>query len=643
MKMPTSLQIPFNYGALLAALLGCQSAHADDPILWVNFDDGMFTDSSVARTSTVLPSFVVTSTDVPPGFEGGKSLDLQILSQTRIMIVKLSEGAEGFTLSHWLKPSGLLAGQGSRALIHGTISGFRTSIEQPDDGSSDHVQLAFGINDENINTKAKIPVNQWSHLAWRVKPDITELFVDGELAFTGQGLGSAPPVSDLLELAPTVNGFLPFSGLIDEIRFHDTLLESGEIQALLQKDHPKPSVIRVVVEGNSQIKVVLKDGTDATVVDSQLELKVNGEPVQPVITRDGSLVTMRYRLSPIPGQRTHVVSLRGSDSVGGSISWDGTAAPALQGRIIDPTDPPPIEFPPKVDFPGSAAEGAWNIQLIGVPGRFPFELDEAVDIALNPRAWPVQEFESEVLNYTTPYPQFANVEQGFFIFERELFPDFEDPFPGDHVLVAHSVVEHKGGALTLVVNAIGTFSIRLRNAEDGTPVAFTGATEDIDWDAAEPDFAGRYRIAFEPAGLFIDDLAPGNYEIEFFATTTGPLLGLMGEIYHELAVASGVVTMAEAQQQAQLIGDPTGPLPHATADSTPQMLELTSISRDSQTGHVTLTWPSQADTFYVVQRSTDLIEFDELSDGEVGVGGPATFTDRNPPAGSAYYRISERR
>ncbi|MCP4847264.1 MAG: LamG domain-containing protein, partial [Verrucomicrobiaceae bacterium] len=76
----------------------------------------------------------------------------------------------------------------------------------------------------------------------------------------------------------------------------------------------------------------------------------------------------------------------------------------------------------------------------------------------------------------------------------------------------------------------------------------------------------------------------------------------------------------------------------STADPIP--LAITAISTagttDNVTG-VTLTFSNTAGTKYKVERSSDLLIWEELDDD---VDGP-DYTDENPPAGSAWYRVSE--
>ncbi|MDA0813494.1 MAG: hypothetical protein O3C21_14030, partial [Verrucomicrobia bacterium] len=52
-----------------------------------------------------------------------------------------------------------------------------------------------------------------------------------------------------------------------------------------------------------------------------------------------------------------------------------------------------------------------------------------------------------------------------------------------------------------------------------------------------------------------------------------------------------------------------------------------------------LTWNSKPDTSYVVEESTDLKEFVELTDGHPSEGESTSYTDLAPPATEVYYRV----
>ena len=51
------------------------------------------------------------------------------------------------------------------------------------------------------------------------------------------------------------------------------------------------------------------------------------------------------------------------------------------------------------------------------------------------------------------------------------------------------------------------------------------------------------------------------------------------------------------------------------------------------------TWNSEPDTDYIVEKSTDLKDFVELTDGHPSEGESTSYTDPAPPATEVYYRV----
>ncbi len=72
-------------------------------------------------------------------------------------------------------------------------------------------------------------------------------------------------------------------------------------------------------------------------------------------------------------------------------------------------------------------------------------------------------------------------------------------------------------------------------------------------------------------------------------------------------------------------------------------LAISDIVIDSATGNSTITWTSTAGEQYTVQRSTDLINWTDLSDDEIADGPATSYTDSFPPqdAPQVLYRVME--
>ena len=70
-------------------------------------------------------------------------------------------------------------------------------------------------------------------------------------------------------------------------------------------------------------------------------------------------------------------------------------------------------------------------------------------------------------------------------------------------------------------------------------------------------------------------------------------------------------------------------------------LVITALNFGPADGQVTITFDSVSNATYIVERSTDLIIWDELTDNLNSDGETTTFTDLSLPAGTskAFYRV----
>jgi hypothetical protein len=71
-------------------------------------------------------------------------------------------------------------------------------------------------------------------------------------------------------------------------------------------------------------------------------------------------------------------------------------------------------------------------------------------------------------------------------------------------------------------------------------------------------------------------------------------------------------------------------------------LVITDLSFGPGDGQVTITFDSASNATYAVERSTDLLVWDELTDNLASAGEVTTFTDFSLPAGTAkvFYRVT---
>ena len=74
-----------------------------------------------------------------------------------------------------------------------------------------------------------------------------------------------------------------------------------------------------------------------------------------------------------------------------------------------------------------------------------------------------------------------------------------------------------------------------------------------------------------------------------------------------------------------------------------KVLRFTSIQLDPSTRNATLTWTSRKNRFYIMERSTDLVDWEELTDSVPSEGDSTSYVDEAVPADltKAYYRVTE--
>ena len=74
-----------------------------------------------------------------------------------------------------------------------------------------------------------------------------------------------------------------------------------------------------------------------------------------------------------------------------------------------------------------------------------------------------------------------------------------------------------------------------------------------------------------------------------------------------------------------------------------KVLRFTSIQLDPSTRNATLTWASGKNRSYIMERSTDLLDWEELTDSIASEGDSTSYVDVAVPAdlAKAYYRVTE--
>ena len=350
-----------------------------------------------------------------------------------------------------------------------------------------------------------------------------------------------------------------------------------------------------------------------------------------MLSRDGNLLTLEYAPPEgleFPLNYDFAVSFR--DSTGAEFT--------RKGRIFVPAPALPLN-----GVPGAPrSENAWTIRYMSTADVDQNQsLVSALKKAFEPDFGNMIEFESPAINITDP--DFPDTISGLFPESRvklqRLAEADEDPIATHpFVVIGHTTVRHDGGPLTLSVqSSAGHTGFGLRMTVSGTdlPVAFSRVSGDADPITGQPSIVllseiphiiyngnlavlhGRPGISIYSGLAEMDDLAPGVYDLEFVGFHGWPSESIPTSEFlpfFELSAASGVHDSLESTDEWFLVGDPAVPLSF-TQQVQRFPLQILSVLPDFLLQKTTITWSSKPGAEYTVDRSENLVLFEELSDG----------------------------
>ncbi|HUF60983.1 MAG TPA: LamG-like jellyroll fold domain-containing protein [Verrucomicrobiales bacterium] len=207
-------------------------------VLQIDFD-GSIEDRSASAHAVTPVGEPLFDADVPPSLGTGQSIRFKPGDSDGIEIASSPELASNvFTLAYFLNQDGAV--QGGAGLERLTSRGgdtFETAIGDAnavgggDPGTLSYYSPAIGWN----RTGVTAPESGWIHVAWRNRgtgPEDMDLFVDGELVFTGPGVGAGAP-SGPMRAGIRHNGVEGYEGLLDDLRLYSSPLTDEEIAGLL--------------------------------------------------------------------------------------------------------------------------------------------------------------------------------------------------------------------------------------------------------------------------------------------------------------------------------------------------------------------------------------------------------------------------
>ncbi|MEZ5327995.1 MAG: PA14 domain-containing protein [Verrucomicrobiales bacterium] len=364
-----------------------------------------------------------------------------------------------------------------------------------------------------------------------------------------------------------------------------------------------------------EVSVVLADTGLNKLDTNSFTLTIDDQAVTTVVSKDGSFVTIKYNPTAAfaPGSE-HTYKLTGKDDKGNDVSWEGTFQT-------------PVPLLPETLAGPDGGEGVFGVRYIWGGGTL-----GGLNLALNLIAAANEEgFEGNI--FDTEH-EFINHGDG-----AGLFPD-DDPYPedvefsdtwtdDDFVQLSKGTIRiTEAGEYTFGFHSDDGFAFRIHGAN------FTSVSGNGLQDIGAPNVIAHVGDTGDSNTRGVITLAAGDYDIEFFWWERGG--GDFGEIYTAKGAFptdgdTGDWALIGSEGGLQLVGPAKPPFAITDFIYTPAANGVAASSK--------FTWKSEPDASYTIQRSTDLDEFIELTDGYPSEGESTSYTDSDSSGPGVYYRV----
>ncbi len=225
---------------LTFALLGCQWASAQQPVVYYNFSNTS-NQGTLGGTGTLSGAASLNGATPAPGFSGGNSLLLSGADgtagdylNTNITTLAAGMNSTAYTAGAWVQVSSfdgdnmifgqLPPGTGSDTYLHDGLRG-------------NNAHLGHWGNDTtgSTNLSTAVGTNTWMHLDYRMEGTTQTIFVNGNYEAIGYGKGTAQNTGNLL-VGTSINGALP--GRIDDAVVYNSSLRYNQVRYLAQGGNP---------------------------------------------------------------------------------------------------------------------------------------------------------------------------------------------------------------------------------------------------------------------------------------------------------------------------------------------------------------------------------------------------------------------
>ncbi len=479
------------------------------------------------------------------------------------------------------------------------------------------------FNPEGDNPDLLASPRERTHVtyAWNADIERMSLFVDGVLAGTVDGSFEMPTGSGFLGSNPS--GAESMSGTIYRVTTYNDLLSPETIQSHASAWLGGPDIDVIVLERSLTEITFLITGPGAAGLDeSTIMLGVDGVVGETVITKGDDNVTVVYTPEePFESSSTQPFSLTAKDSAGTDIE--------LSDSFTLPTPAMPLEG---VNGP-EGGDGFWGLrQIYDLESDRLEDLPTALEIVADPEAFgaTVSDTTVQVIDFELGDFNFAGrkgiIEDTlpFPVIEEDGVEDLGDAF----VIVAKAsffVVE--SGEYTIGAHTNDGFGMLLDGAE------FTSEVGDGSIDRLHPSILAFTGITYDSNVRAVVSLEAGTvYGIQIVGFQDRDDTGF------EFYAAKGAFEQDEDTDQWFAIGDPRGPF-QLVGSGGQEPLDITEVARSGT--EATITWQSaEGDGFFLVQRSTDLVDWTEVATGIASEADQTSFMIEDASAPAEYYRVA---
>ncbi len=229
------LSIPVSI--LAAMILSSPLGMAAGLIGWWNFENNLLDGSGNGLHGSPLGSLAYDG-DLPPGLMSAQSLRLDQDTDGVRIKANAALNATEFTLGYFINLLDVAsANSGLERLTSREGFAFETAVGNAAavGGTTSPTGVTLSYYSPSTGwqrTQVEIPLSGWIHVAWQNSTTKMKVYLNGELAYTGQAVTSAP--SGFMNIGTAMNNGEGFSGLMDDVFLWDNTLTASDIKSIAQ-------------------------------------------------------------------------------------------------------------------------------------------------------------------------------------------------------------------------------------------------------------------------------------------------------------------------------------------------------------------------------------------------------------------------